>query len=74
MGNLVSAKEFADRLGISVRMLEELILQGKVPPYIKLGRLRRWHPEQLEKWIDEQFSHAASEESAAGQDENSPAA
>lgn len=56
MGNLVSAKEFANRLGISVRTLEELIVQGKVPPHIKVGRLRRWHPEQLDKWINEQFA------------------
>ena len=61
MGNLVSAKEFADRLGISVRTLEEMIIQGKVPPYIKLGRLRRWHPEQVNKWINEQFAHASEE-------------
>ncbi|WP_435626580.1 helix-turn-helix transcriptional regulator [Candidatus Ferrigenium straubiae] len=58
MGNLVSAQEFANRLGISLRMLEELIIQGKVPPYIKFGRLRRWHPEQLDKWINEQFARA----------------
>lgn len=61
MGNLVSAKEFADRLGISVRTLEEMIIQGKVPAYIKLGRLRRWHPEQVNKWINEQFAHASDE-------------
>lgn len=73
MGNLVSAKEFADRLGISVRMLEELIVQGKVPPYIKLGRLRRWHPEQLEKWINEQFAHASEGKTAEHQDEIRPA-
>ncbi len=56
MGNLVSTKEFANRLGISVRTLEELIVQCKVPPHIKVGRLRRWHPEQLDKWINEQFA------------------
>lgn len=59
MENLVSAKEFANRLGISVRTLEELIVQGKVPAHIKVGRLRRWHPEQLDKWINEQFAHAS---------------
>lgn len=56
MGSLVSTKEFANRLGVSVRTLEELIVQGKVPPHIKVGRLRRWHPEQLDKWINEQFA------------------
>lgn len=58
MGKLVSAKEFADRLGISVRTLEDLIVRGKVPPHIKVGRLRRWHPEQVDNWISEQFAHA----------------
>ena len=61
MGNLISAQEFASRLGVSLRTLEDLIIQGKVPPYIKLGRLRRWHPEQVEKWINEQFTHASEE-------------
>lgn len=74
MGNLVSAKEFADRLGISVRTLEELIAQGKVPPYIKLGRLRRWHPEQVDKWINEQFARASEGKTAEHQDEIRPAA
>lgn len=73
MGNLVSAKEFADRLGISVRMLEELITQGKVPPYIKLGRLRRWHPEQVDKWINAQFARASEGKIAEHQDEIRPA-
>lgn len=61
MENLVSTKEFAIRLGISVRTLEELIVQGKVPPHIKVGRLRRWHPEQLDKWINEQFARVTEE-------------
>lgn len=72
MGNLVSAKVFADRLGISLRMLEELIAQGKVPPYIKLGRLRRWHPEQVDQWINEQFAQASEKNVEAKSEEAIP--
>ncbi len=61
MENLVSAKQFAERLGISVRTLEELIAQGKVPPFIKVGRLRRWHPDQ----INDQFTQLTEEKTEA---------
>lgn len=65
MENLVSAKQFADRLGISVRTLEDLITQGKVPPFIKVGRLRRWHPEQINAWINDQFTQFAEDKPGA---------
>lgn len=70
MANLVSAREFADRLGISLRMFEAMIVQGKIPGHIKLGRLRRWHPEQVDRWINEQFAKANGE-SASTQDRTS---
>lgn len=65
MENLVSAKQFAERLGISVRTLEELIAQGKVPPFIKVGRLRRWHPEQINVWINDQFTQLEEDKTEA---------
>ena len=61
MGALVSTNELANRLGISVRMLETLIAKGQVPPFIKIGRLRRWHPERVDAWINERFSLAGRE-------------
>lgn len=61
MDNLLKIADVAAKLNISVRMLEELILQGKAPPYIRLGRLRRWHPEQVNAWIDSQFSLSATD-------------
>lgn len=61
MGKLIGAKEFADRLGISLRMLEELIARGETPPHIRLGRLRRWHPEQVDGWINDRFSRVRTE-------------
>ncbi len=55
MDNLLSAKQLAERLGISLRLLEQLIARGQVPPCIRLGRLRRWSPLQVDKWIEEQI-------------------
>lgn len=72
MGNLVSAKQFADRLGVSLRTLEEFIAQGRIPPHIKLGRLRRWHPEQVDTWINEQFSRANGEKANKQPDQIRP--
>lgn len=72
MANLVSAREFADRLGISLRMFEAMIVHGKAPPYIKLGRLRRWHPEQVEHWINEQFAKANGELASTQERTNGP--
>lgn len=54
MENLLSASQLAKRLGISLRLLEQLIARGEVPPYIRLGRLRRWSPAHIEKWIEDQ--------------------
>lgn len=72
MAKLVSAQEFADRLGISLRMFEAMIVQGKIPGHIKLGRLRRWHPEQVEHWINEQFAKANGESASAQERTNGP--
>lgn len=74
MGNLVSAKQFADRLGVSLRTLEEFIAQGKIPPHIRLGRLRRWHPEQVDTWINEQFSRVNEEKTSKQPDQIRPMA
>ncbi|MFT3849815.1 MAG: helix-turn-helix domain-containing protein [Propionivibrio sp.] len=74
MGNLVSAKQFADRLGVSLRTLEELIAQGRIPPHIRLGRLRRWHPEQVDTWINEQFSRVNGEKASKQPDQIQPMA
>lgn len=52
---LISAKQLADKLGVSVRTLEDLIIRDVVPPHIKLGRLRRWNSTQVDAWLQEAF-------------------
>jgi len=39
---LVSPAELAAMLGVSRRMIERLAAGGKLPPSMRLGRLRRW--------------------------------
>lgn len=55
MKRLIGAREFAEKLGVSPRMLEDLIARGQVPQYIRLGRLRRWDEVQVDAWLDKQF-------------------
>lgn len=55
MKRLIGAREFAEKLGVSQRMLEDLIARRQVPQYIRLGRLRRWDEVQVDSWLDEQF-------------------
>lgn len=60
MDSLLKTADVAAKLNISERSLERLILQGEAPPYIKIGRLRRWHPDELMAWINKQFSRTSA--------------
>lgn len=64
MDSLLKPADVAAKLNISERTLERLILQGKAPPHIKLGRMRRWHPDQLDAWINTQFSKTSADAEA----------
>jgi excisionase family DNA binding protein len=48
---LLDRKETARRMSCTTRHLERLIAEGKGPPSIKVGRLRRWPESQFDKWI-----------------------
>ncbi|OAI75657.1 hypothetical protein RSP799_23025 [Ralstonia solanacearum] len=64
---LISAKQLADKLGVSVWTLEDLIIRGVVPPHIKLGRLRRWDSTQVDAWLQGAFqTHDARAAAGAG--------
>lgn len=56
---LISAKELAERLGISIRTLEDLIVRGEIPSPMRFGRARRWEPELVERWIKKKAEDAA---------------
>ncbi len=41
----------ATRLVVSERTVERMVEAGKMPPPMKLGRLRRWRLADVESWI-----------------------
>jgi excisionase family DNA binding protein len=40
-------------LGVSVRYVRRLVFENRIP-YLKVGRLSRFDPEELAPWIDAQ--------------------
>jgi predicted DNA-binding transcriptional regulator AlpA len=50
---LLTAKDVADCLSISVRSVRRWTALGKIPPPIKLpSRVRRWRASEIQKLID----------------------
>lgn len=50
---LFDAKSLAGYLRVSTRTLENIIQRGEGPPYVRLGRQRRWRPADVEVWLKE---------------------
>jgi len=48
---MLSMRQLAAGLGISVRHLEKLVEQGAVPAPIRLGRCRRFVRRTIEDWV-----------------------
>lgn len=48
---LIDVETLAQVLQISKRHLETLLASGDAPPFIRIGRLRRWRPEDVKTWI-----------------------
>ncbi len=48
---LLDARSLSNVLSISPRTLETLVARGEGPPYIRLGRQRRWRLEEVDAWI-----------------------
>lgn len=48
---MVNKKKMADLLGISVSMVNKLMVQGM--PYVKVGKAVRFEPEVVIQWIKE---------------------
>jgi excisionase family DNA binding protein len=49
---LIDIRGVARLLGCSARHFEDLVAEGKAPAPIRLGRLRKWRPEQILRWIE----------------------
>ena len=48
---LITDKDVADMLQISVRHLHRLKSRGDVIPPVKIGKLTRWNLKEVEQWI-----------------------
>jgi excisionase family DNA binding protein len=50
--HLLTIEQLADHLGVTVRHVRRQIAEQRVP-YIKVGRLVRFDPAEITRWIDE---------------------
>jgi excisionase family DNA binding protein len=48
---LLTIDQLAERLGITVRHVRRLIADRRVP-YVKIGRLVRFDPDAIKRWLD----------------------
>jgi excisionase family DNA binding protein len=47
---LLDVTEVADILGVNVRHIRRLVFENRIP-YVKWGRLVRFDPRELERWL-----------------------
>ena len=52
--SLLTIQELAQVLKVSPRSVESLIRLNRAPPFIRIGRARRWRSEDIETWLAEQ--------------------
>lgn len=50
---LMSEKELARFLGISLSSVKRLRASGEGPPFVRIGRVVRYDPEQVRAWLRE---------------------
>ncbi|MEW6744791.1 MAG: helix-turn-helix domain-containing protein [Planctomycetota bacterium] len=48
---LISARELAELLGVSLRTIWRLESAGKLPESVYLGSSKRWSRQAIEEWI-----------------------
>lgn len=53
--NLLSPKQLAKYLGVTTLTLSQYRVQGRGPKYLKLGRVIRYRPSDVQEWIDEEL-------------------
>ncbi|MBL0121596.1 MAG: helix-turn-helix domain-containing protein [Betaproteobacteria bacterium] len=58
MKKLIGAKEVATKLSISLRKLEQMVANGELPGYFKLGRIRKWDLAAIDEWIERRVAHS----------------
>lgn len=58
MQQMYDIMEWARRLGICRRQAELMVADGRIPPPVRIGRIRRWTEAQIDTWIAEQVEIA----------------
>lgn len=70
MEELLTAGDVARLLRISPRKFEDMVKHGMAPPHVRMGRLRRWEPDVVRAWIEQQRLNNTPELGNSGQPEN----
>lgn len=52
---LLNVEEVADVLGVNVRHVRRLVFERRIP-YLKWGRLVRFDPRELDRWLRERVA------------------
>jgi excisionase family DNA binding protein len=56
---LLDSRETARLLDVHVKTLQRLSANGSFPRGIKVGRLRKWPADAVQRWIDQQTTTEA---------------
>lgn len=56
MTNLIGSKQLAQQLGISLRTLDSMDKSGNLPRSLRIGHLRRWRADDVERWINSKLA------------------
>ena len=61
-GNLLTTRQAAEALALSISWLAKLRLYGGGPPFLRLGRCVRYRREDLTKWIEAKARTSTSDD------------
>lgn len=50
---LIFKSSVAERLGVSERTIEKLVVARKFPPPLKLGKNAMWASDVVERWLEQ---------------------
>jgi predicted DNA-binding transcriptional regulator AlpA len=65
---LLTEKQTAERLALSVRTLQGWRVSGGGPPFVKMGgRCVRYRARDIERWLEERLRASTSDSGRAGQ-------
>jgi len=68
MARLLTEREAAERLGLSVRTLQKWRLLGSGPQFLKLGHAVRYDPADLERYLESSRRRSTSEPGSGTRD------